>query len=227
MLRSIKYLDGYAVDATDGTIGRVTDFYLDDQSWGIRYLVVDTGTWLAGRKVLISPTAVPHADWTLRELHVSMTQEQVKDSPDIDTARPASLRSCNAVMKCHVHASDGDIGHIEDLLVDDHIWALRWLIVKTSNWWLGHKVLVAPQWIQEANWLDATVSVKLNRQSIKEAPPFDPTALQVDRREMRLDEQEELARTDTTSIGAEQARADLDDDADADEEDDLTTGPRA
>ena len=53
MMRKVKDLRGYAIRATDGVIGRVDDFYFDDEHWGIRYLVVDTGTWLSGRKVLI------------------------------------------------------------------------------------------------------------------------------------------------------------------------------
>lgn len=55
MLRSMNDLENYTIRATDGTIGHVTDFYFDDERWVIRYLVVDTGSWLASRKVLISP----------------------------------------------------------------------------------------------------------------------------------------------------------------------------
>ena len=58
MMRNVKDLRGYRIRATDGLIGTVDDFYFDDQDWGIRYLVVDTGCWLSGRKVLISPAAI-------------------------------------------------------------------------------------------------------------------------------------------------------------------------
>ena len=61
MLRSIKDLEHYAIGATDGDIGRVKDFYFDDDSWVVRYLVVDTGSWLAGRSVLISPISLQAA----------------------------------------------------------------------------------------------------------------------------------------------------------------------
>ena len=61
MLRNVKDLRGYAIRATDGVIGKVDDFYFDDEDWGVRYLVVDTGNWLSGRKVLISPIAIGHA----------------------------------------------------------------------------------------------------------------------------------------------------------------------
>ena len=239
MLRNVKDLRGYAIRATDGVIGEVDDLYFDDEDWAIRYLVVDTGGWLPGRKVLISPVAIGDPDWMARLLPVSLTKAQVEHSPDIDTQRPVSrqyeaayfgyygypyywggaglwgmgaypgslttegrveeemkarrtppahtsdechLRSCRVVIGHHVHATDGDIGHVEDLLVDDHTWAVRYLIVNTSNWWGGHHVLVAPQWIEDVSWSEATVSVDLTRQAVKDAPPYD-SAAQLDRQQ--------------------------------------------
>jgi hypothetical protein len=90
MLRSMKDLENYAIRATDGIIGHVKDFYFDDGTWVVRYLVVETGSWLSSRKVLISPMAIGHPEWTGRVLPVSITKEQVKNSPDIDTDRPVS-----------------------------------------------------------------------------------------------------------------------------------------
>jgi hypothetical protein len=245
MLRSMNDLENYAIDATDGTIGQVKDFYFDDIAWVIRYLVVDTGTWLSSRKVLISPIAIGHPNWTDRILPVSITKAQVTNSPDIDTEKPVSrqhemryfgyygypyywggaglwgggmypnlmmpgyggfepaldgvksevekayaraeaprhrdddphLRSCKAVISYHIHATDGDIGHIQGLLVDEETWAIRYIVVNTSNWWLDHQVLIAPQWIQNVSWDDATVSVNLTRQAVQAAPPYDSAAL--------------------------------------------------
>jgi hypothetical protein len=232
MLRSIKDLEKLAIRATDGTIGRVLDFFFDDERWTIRYLVVDTGTWLPSRKVLISPIAIGRPDWAQKVLPVAVTKEQVKASPDIDTEKPVSrrhemsymayygyqdywsgnalwgavpypssmtqvaagpgptsarraaamqpkeadphLRSCNVVMTYNVEASDGDIGHVDGMLVDEETWAVRYLIVNTSNWWLGHHALIAPEWIDDVRWSDATVSVNLTRQAVKDAPRYDP-----------------------------------------------------
>jgi hypothetical protein len=66
MLRSMKDLENYAINATDGLIGRIKDFYFDDDAWVIRYLVVDTGSWLSSRKVLISPISVCQPDGLAR-----------------------------------------------------------------------------------------------------------------------------------------------------------------
>ena len=237
MLRSVKDMRGYAIRATDGVIGTANDFYFDDEHWGIRYVVVDTGHWLSGRKVLISPIAIGPPDWAAQVLPVSLTKARVEHSPDIDTRRPVSrqheaeyfgyfgypyywagtgrwgmgaypgsltaggideslkaqraqlerapaddchLRSCNAVMGHHIQATDGAIGHVEDLLVDDHAWAIRYLIVDTSNWWGGRRVLVAPEWITDVSWSEGTVSVNLTRQAVKDAPSYHSTA-QIDR----------------------------------------------
>jgi hypothetical protein len=76
-------------------------------------------------------------------------------------------------MSYHIEATDGDIGHVQGLLVDDSTWAVRYMVVATSTWWLGHQVLIAPQWIHEVRWADRTVSVTLTRQAVKAAPQYD------------------------------------------------------
>jgi hypothetical protein len=73
MLRNAKDLHGLTIRATDGEIGTVDQIYLEDESWAIRYLTVDTGGWLGGRQVLISPFAVIHADWEAKRLDVALT----------------------------------------------------------------------------------------------------------------------------------------------------------
>ena len=81
------------------------------------------------------------------------------------------LRSCNEVVGHHLHASDGEIGHVDGFLVDEDTWAIRYLVVDTSNWWLGHEVLIAPPWITEVSWASRTVTVDLSREAVKGAPP--------------------------------------------------------
>lgn len=90
MLRSVEELYGYTLRATDDTIGSVHDFLIADESWKIRYVVVDTGTWLPGRKVLISPEAFGNPDWSSMMVPVKLTRDQVKNSPDINTEMPVT-----------------------------------------------------------------------------------------------------------------------------------------
>jgi sporulation protein YlmC with PRC-barrel domain len=81
MKHSVKSLIGCAMRATDGEIGKVKEFYFDDETWVVRYLIVDTGNWLSGRAVLI---------WDSKTFLVNLTKEQVKNSPDINTDLPVS-----------------------------------------------------------------------------------------------------------------------------------------
>lgn len=90
MLHSVKELKKYTIGATDGPIGNIKDFYFDDEAWGIRYLVVDTGAWLPGRKVLVSPFSIGNADQAGHVFPVSISKEQIIHSPSIDTQKPVS-----------------------------------------------------------------------------------------------------------------------------------------
>lgn len=90
LLHSVKTLRGFSIGATDGDLGHVDDMYFDDRHWAIRYLVIDTGGWLGGRKVLLSPSAVTAVDWGNGTVRVNLTRKQVEDSPDVDTDQPVS-----------------------------------------------------------------------------------------------------------------------------------------
>lgn len=81
MLRSASKIIGHRLHAVDGEIGRATDFLLDEQGWFLRYMVVETGRWLANRRVLISPMGLSKAEWTSRRLVLEGTREQVKTAP--------------------------------------------------------------------------------------------------------------------------------------------------
>ena len=90
MLRSLKALDGFTLTATDGELGHVKDIYFDDANWTVRYFEVDTGGWLSGRNVLLSPASAAGIDWSARSLRVNLTRSQVENSPGLDSALPVS-----------------------------------------------------------------------------------------------------------------------------------------
>jgi hypothetical protein len=102
MLRSLKDFRGYRIHATDGNIGKVHDFFFDDEFWILRYVVVDTGHWLPGRKVLLTPGVLADPDWRQRAFNVALTREQVRSSPDVDTDRPVSRQH-----EIHLHEHYG------------------------------------------------------------------------------------------------------------------------
>ena len=229
MQRSLKDLEHYTVCATDGEIGHVADVLLDDEQWGVRYLVVDTGGLLGGRRVLISPIAFRGVEWSTRQFHVELTIDKVRHSPGVDTDKSVSrqhereysryygypyywnagamwgmgmypgvlagagwtdapekndgpaasdphLRSARELRRYHVQGTDGAIGHIDDFIADDATWGVHYLVVDTSNWWFGNKVLVAPQWAHRISWEDQNVHVDLSRDAIKHSPAWNGAA---------------------------------------------------
>jgi hypothetical protein len=229
MLLSLISLRKYAVAARDGDIGAVHDFLFDDEFWTVRYLVVDTGRWLPGRKVLLSPRVIGAPAWHELKAPVDLTREQVQSSPDIDTNQPVSrqrqmdlhrhygwpfywegagvwpnlvapvppapvaalpgkaeeetekrdphLRSLREITGYHIEASDGSIGHAEDLIANDTSWEIRYLVVDLHNWLPGRKVLISPEWlVGPISWAERTVKVFMTKESVRNSPEFDPGA---------------------------------------------------
>jgi hypothetical protein len=84
------------------------------------------------------------------------------------------LRSVNEVRGYHIQGTDNSIGHVDDFIVDDETWAVRYLVVDTSNWWFGNKVLIAPSWASSVNWYEREVHVAMTRQAIKDSPQWTP-----------------------------------------------------
>lgn len=90
MLRSVKDLKGIKVSGRDGDLGEVDYVYFDDDRWGVRYLVVETGEWKIGRRVLISPYSVSDMDPSANVVYVDLTQQQVREGPNIDALTSVS-----------------------------------------------------------------------------------------------------------------------------------------
>jgi len=227
MLRSVKNLEGYLVEATDGDIGTVNQFFFSSGTWIVRYIVVDIGKWLSGRKVLIAPGMVLYPpDGDKRVITLNLTKQQIKESPEIDDRKPVSrqketklhkyfnwipywslsagdyintpipteepipnqepsankekgdteLRSTKEVLGYRIRARDGEIGHVEDFIIDDQDWIIRYMVVDTRNWLPGRKVLVSPEWIENVIWADLEVQTDLSQKAVKESPKYDSSA---------------------------------------------------
>ena len=97
MKHNVENLVGFSMIETDGEIGKVEEFYFDDQSWTIRYLIVKTGNWFSQKKVLISPRVLNQPDWESQQFPVSLTKNQIENSPDIDTDKPVSRQNEEAL----------------------------------------------------------------------------------------------------------------------------------
>lgn len=222
MLLSVDRITGFRLGAIDGEIGHVREFYFDDHTWKVRYLVADTGHWLPMKKVLISPHAIGQIDEDGSIVHIQLTMEQIEKSPNIDADKPISrqleeeylryfgwpfywmdpvfwgapmmgsgsleipkeelrdrhanpnLRSTGEINGYHIHARDGDIGHVQDFLINDEDWAIEHMVASTRNWMPGKKVLVSPQRIEKLSWEESKVFVDLTRDAIRTAPSYEP-----------------------------------------------------
>jgi hypothetical protein len=102
--------------------------------------------------------------------------EQDKLATDFEGPEENHLRSIKEVTGYHIEATDGEIGHVEDFVVDDEMWVLRYVVVDTRNWLPGRKVLVPPQWATAVDWAEEKLWVDLATDRIKNSPNYDPLA---------------------------------------------------
>jgi sporulation protein YlmC with PRC-barrel domain len=240
MLRSWKEITGYDILAADGKVGKVYDFYFDGKEWVVRYLVVDTGPWILGRKVLIIPSALTKPDWNTQTLPVNLTREQVKNSPDVNTRKTvsqqelddlhnyygwpkyrspippvtgappkiveesvtsfdpqstqanvvkesermrqpqgdANLRIATEVVGYKLVGKDGYLGKVDDFILDDNTWNVRYLVLDTNSKEKleGKKTLIAPLWIHGIRHTKAKINIDLEKKDVENSPVFDPEA---------------------------------------------------
>jgi uncharacterized protein YrrD len=228
MFVHIKDLEGLKIKAEDGEIGHIADAYVDDSNWAVRYLVVATGPWLFGKRVLISPNSVERIDWAGSSVCVRLSTEQVRNSPDIDTDRPISrqqeaeyhlyynfppywggvalwgryetpggepdatdeeaakqdkkygarwdshLRSAKEVRGYRLLATDGQVGHIDNFLMDSTTWAIRYMAINTGGWLKRHEVLFIPKLVDRVIWADAAINVNTSKELLETAPEYRP-----------------------------------------------------
>lgn len=226
MLWSLNHLRSDRIRATDGALGAVEDLFFDDLDWAVRYVVVDTA-WLLGRRVLLSTAVLGRPDPGGHELPVSLTKEQVKNSPDLDAAQPVSrqqevdlhshygwspywlaktlmppasviqaaaaheandvalpaaggaetmadphLRSGHELRGYAVRAADAPAGVVDDILVDEAGWVVRYLVLKTAALLPGRKFLLATPWVEEISWADRRILAKLNSSELESSPHY-------------------------------------------------------
>lgn len=222
MLTRAKKVKGYKLNATDGEIGSIKEFFFDDKYWTVRYLVASTGGWLNDQQVLISPYFLGNVNDSSKLIEVSLSRNEIENSPPWDTDKPVSrqfeesyydyygaptywsgpyswgafpyftrdrekwrtseisekswnpnLRSTKDVTDYYIQATDNEIGHVEDFIIDEETWTIRYLEIDTKNWLPGKKVLVSPEWIDRISWNESKVFINLSRDIIKNAPGYD------------------------------------------------------
>lgn len=177
MLRSIKELIGCRLLTTDGEYAKIEDFFFNHEDWTIPYLVVSTGPWIFGRRVLIPTAKFGSPDWRSRLIPVSLTKEQIKSGENYDTEKlvPRQQGSMiNEVIGYHVYAKDCQIGRVEDFIFEeDETWLVRSLVVKIGKGFYSKKVVIAALFVELISFGKSTVYLSLLRDTIRNSPEYD------------------------------------------------------
>lgn len=238
MLHLARKVVGATIRAADGDIGTLEDFYFEEDGWTVRYLLVDTGKWMSGKKVLLSPMSV-QGEWGMRGIPVTLTKNQVWNSPEFDVGQSLSrageaqilgyygypyywgasgvwgtfdnpsalltapapapspdagsspridpdarhLRSTATSTGYHLHATDGEVGHVDDFLIDQDSWRIRYLLADTSNWIGGRWVIVACDAVKQIDRDREMLHVDATRDAIKHGPSFESVESALDQLE--------------------------------------------
>jgi len=228
MLRRTDELIGYAVHATDGELGNAMDFYFDTLRWTVRYLLVDSATWLGDRQVLIAPPSLGQPDVHTGRIPVNLSRQQIANSPPVTEDQPLTrqweqelatyygwpldrpipesdapgpadqepviippdldspptytleermveswLRSAKRITEFLVLAADGEVGPVDDLLIDTDGWIIKYLIVQATDADRPKKVLLAPEWATQVTWTQGVIEFALWREQMIQAPEYD------------------------------------------------------
>jgi sporulation protein YlmC with PRC-barrel domain len=172
VLHKASKLNGTIVRARDGEVGTVQDLYFDNQQWRVKYLAVKTAADMPNDVVLVAPSAV-HAPWNTAEVPVDLTCAEVsRSAPDV-LPSDQHLMSSNELNGCHIQATDGEIGHIDDVLVDEDSWNIRYVVLDTSNWIGGRAVVISPRVLKGVDLPDRVVTVDVARDEVRRSPEQD------------------------------------------------------
>ena len=134
------------------------DYYGYSPYWGTDLYMGGFGYWGGMAPMAPSPETEPRAE------EIAQVQRR-NDDPN--------LRSVADISTYHIHATDGEIGHLSDVLIDDSDWSVKYLIVNTSNWWQGKEVLISPRSTESIRWTENLIYLGVNRDRVRTSPEYD------------------------------------------------------
>lgn len=200
MLRSLHSLEGLTVLATDGKAGHLESVHFDDETWTVRYLVVETGGLIHHDRFLVPPTAVAEVGVDDHGIRLAISRKEVAEGPAYDKHRPISrqveteihlyyrlgfywthlgdphLRNSRDLRKAPVHGTDGERGWLDDLLVELDDWRIRHLVLDEGGMLDDRLVLAEPDQVERLGWDEASVHLRLPCAAIEELPRYDSAA---------------------------------------------------
>lgn len=229
MLKNLEGLKGFSVVGDDGKVfGNVEDFNFYSPDMAIKYIVVDTGSWLDEREVIFSPECFKEIDYEKKEIHIGVCEIEVKDSPELEKDRRVTrkkerklvnffnwpdywgldigagvsikegerrkllikalvedeygkdikkdrnksrVKRTSRLKGFQVNSIDGEIGAINDIIIDDKTWLIRYFVVNTKSKLKDDKpTLIAPEWVEKYEWSKNKISIIMSKEEIENAP---------------------------------------------------------
>lgn len=150
-------------------VGQLRDLYFDDRTWKVRYLLLATAQMMPGHRVLIPPEMVVPGTLEERSLRLPMTREEAEARPA--PADAADLHGVADLVGFPIQATDGEIGQVGDVLIDENDWTVTAIVVETARWWLpGKSVRIPVRAVQAIDWADRRVRVDMKRQELAQSP---------------------------------------------------------
>ena len=199
MIISNDQLNEFTLHATDGAIGKVKDLFIDDETWAVRYLVVETGNWFTRHQVLIPTEALGSIVPDDKAIKVAIAREQVQRSPDVDCEMPVSrqhetdlsgyygfpshldsaerrdknphLRSAKALRGYVARSQNDEIGSVRQFMVDDDGWQAVAVVLKTGTWWHGDLMQIVTDGIVSVDWETKSIAIVASRESLQDEIP--------------------------------------------------------
>lgn len=184
MLRSLYVMLDYHLEASDGVQGTVQDFLFDDETWVVHYLVAETASTLGKRRVLILPFVLGQPDWEKKRLPIQLNCQQIRTSPPLEADMPIAqqretgikqpgshLRSLREVLGYSIHAMDGEIGTIEDFIIEDTLWGVHSVVVGLRH--TGRSILMPPESFRSISWRGKAAWVNVRLKDVQNLPDFD------------------------------------------------------
>ncbi|MBU2583313.1 MAG: PRC-barrel domain-containing protein [Alphaproteobacteria bacterium] len=191
MLRCSTELLRYEVKAADGDVGTVRDFYFDDRSWKVRFILIDTDGMFGDNLIMVEPHDIGELRFPEETIVLKMTRSTIEESGGQamfatasakgDTSAGAAelpsnglvLRSARQIASFEVTCEDGKIGYVHGLLIETTNWSVRYLIVDTGHWLPGKLVLLSPLAVDRIDWEDQVVTTDVTEVGVKNCPPYD------------------------------------------------------
>jgi hypothetical protein len=200
MIITANQTNGMAAKCSDGFLGHVDDLLFDDRSWKVEFIVVRFGGWFNRQRGLVLPFDVQSAEWAAGCLNLRLTQDQLRAAPILESHPPVAmqklretqivawdgywsgvldqlpadphLRNTRAVTGHRVRGLDANVGYVDNFVIDDDQWIIRYLVVRMGRSSSAKRVLVEPRWVDSIIWERRGVHIHLPKTEIEHSQEF-------------------------------------------------------